>query len=86
MYILCDASARRATIIQTRPPFNGMIQLALLCLGLLSMLASSGVTADPSGTQCEAAPGRDESCVCQTEGGVIDLTPLSNTDRTPRYK
>lgn len=55
--------------------------LALLVLLLVTREAAG----DPSGTRCEAAPGREETCVCKTEGGVIDLTPFSNKDETPRY-
>ncbi len=52
---------------------------------LLLLLLSRGAVSDPSGTQCAQAPGREETCVCKTEGGVIDLTPFSNKDGTPRY-
>ena len=63
-----------------------VLDFSLLYLGLLHilLLLSCGVADDPSGTQCEPAPGREETCVCKTEGGVIDLTPFSNNDGTPR--
>ena len=39
----------------------------------------------PTGTRCPSLRGREaETCVCQTEKGVIDLTPLASTDGTPR--
>ena len=56
----------------------------LLILCFQSLLLRS-VSADPSGTRCPSASGREETCVCQTDGGIIDLTPFSNTDGTPRY-
>lgn len=55
-----------------------------LALALLLLSRPRGTVGDPSGTQCEQAPGREETCVCKTEGGVIDLTPFSNNDGTPR--
>ena len=64
-----------------------VLDFSLLYLGLphvLLLLFSRGVAGDPSGTQCAQAPGREETCVCKTEGGVIDLTSLSNKDGTPR--
>ena len=64
-----------------------VLYLSLLYLGLLHvllLLLAREAAGDPSGTQCEQAPGREETCVCKTEGGVIDLTPLSNKDGTPR--
>ena len=30
--------------------------------------------ADPSGQQCPPASGRGETCVCQADGGFIDIT------------
>ena len=66
-----------------------VLNFSLVCLGgllhVLLLLLSRGVAGDPSGKQCEPAPGREETCVCKTEGGVIDLTPFSNQDGTPRY-
>ena len=58
--------------------------LHVLALALLVAMARE-VAGDPSGTQCQPASGREETCVCKTEGGVIDLTPFSNKDETPRY-
>ena len=40
--------------------------------------------ADPTGTKCPPAPGRTESCVCQAQDGVIDITLLSKTDGKAR--
>ena len=41
-------------------------------------------SADPTGTKCAPAPGRSESCVCQTKDGIIDMTSLSNDNGTAR--
>ena len=56
-------------------------------IGLLLavLLGPSAVVTSPSGTRCPPAPGRSETCVCKLDKGIIDLTPLSNTDGTPRY-
>ena len=65
--------------------FNGYVmELSLVLLCLQSLLLSS-VDADPSGSKCPPASGRGETCVCQADGGIIDRTPFSNTDGTPRY-
>ena len=58
----------------------GFVLLLALCLLLKSVTAD-----DPSGSRCPSASGREETCVCQADGGIIDLTPYSNTDGTPRY-
>lgn len=54
-----------------------------LLLGLLCL--PSLVVTGPSGTRCPPAPGRSETCVCKSDKGIIDLTPLSKNDGTPRY-
>ena len=41
-------------------------------------------TADPSGIKCAPVPGKTETCVCQTQDGIIDMTPLSNDNETAR--
>ena len=56
------------------------VLLLTLCLLLKSVTAD-----DPSGSRCPSASGREETCVCQADGGIIDLTPYSNTDGTARY-
>ena len=59
--------------------------LGLLLVVLLRLLCvPSPVVAGPTGTQCPPAPGRSETCVCQSDKGIIDLTPLSKSDGTPR--
>ena len=41
----------------------------------------------PTGTRCPQVKGREaETCVCQTDMGVIDLTPIASTDGTPRLR
>lgn len=59
-----------------------VIVVALFCFQ--SLLLNSA--ADPSGNKCPQPSGReDSSCVCQADDGIIDLTPLSNTDNSPKY-
>ena len=42
-------------------------------------------TAVPTGARCPPVKGREaETCVCQTDTGIIDLTPIASTDGTPR--
>ena len=64
-----------------------MIVMYVLVVSLLSILLVVPLTsADPTGTKCPPAQGRAETCVCQprAEGGIIDMTPLSNTNGTAR--
>ena len=56
--------------------------LLIFIQSLVLVLPSS---ADPTGTKCAPAPGRSESCVCQTKDGIIDMTSLSNDNETARY-
>lgn len=59
-----------------------MMMVSLLSLLLLLMVPLA--SADPSGTKCPPAQGRSETCVCQAKEGIIDMTPLSNTNGTAR--
>ena len=52
-------------------------------VSLLLCIAVSYATAQ-TGTRCPAVPGRSETCVCQHQEGVIDMTSLANKDNTPR--
>ena len=61
-----------------------VLRLSLSFLLLAIAIASREVAGDPTGTQCKSASGREETCVCQTESGIIDLTPLSKSDGKPR--
>jgi hypothetical protein len=55
----------------------------LLCQESLVLLCA----AVPTGTRCPPVKGREaETCVCQTDMGVIDLTPIASTDGTPRLR
>ena len=65
--------------------FNRVMEPGFVLLLTLCLLLKSVTADDPSGTRCPSVPGREETCVCQTGGGIIDLTPYSNTDGTPRY-
>ena len=51
---------------------------------LLLVVTSPLTSAGPTGTKCPTAPGRPETCVCQAKDGIIDMTPLSNTNGTAR--
>ena len=53
-----------------------MLSLSVL-LGLVFLFAVPSA-AQQTGKRCPPAPGRTESCVCQTDKGVIDMTSLSN--------
>ena len=59
-----------------------MLMLSVL-LGLAFVLVVPSV-AQPTGTRCPSAPGRSETCVCKTDKGIIDVTPLSRKDGTAR--
>ena len=61
---------------------KGMLSLSVL-LGLIFLFAVPSA-AQQTGRKCPPAPGRTESCVCQTDKGVIDMTSLSNRDGTAR--
>ena len=61
---------------------KGMLSLSIL-LGLIFLFAVPSA-AQQTGTRCPPAPGRSETCVCQTDRGVIDLTSLSNRDGSAR--
>jgi hypothetical protein len=70
-----------ATHLESRQEAMGLLLFVLL--GLLCL--PSVVVTTPSGTRCPPAPGRSETCVCKSDKGIIDLTPLSKNDGTPRY-
>jgi hypothetical protein len=57
------------------------VMLLMLIQSLVLVLPSS---ADPTGTKCAPALGRSETCVCQTQDGIIDMTSLSNGNETAR--
>ena len=62
--------------------YRKMIRLLLSSpLGLL-FISLVPTTAQQTGTKCPPAPGRSETCVCQTDDGVIDMTSLSKSDGT----
>ena len=61
-----------------------LVPATLYIVAALSLLLVSPTLAQPTGTKCPPAPGRTETCVCQAPGGIIDLTPLSNTNGTAR--
>ena len=64
---------------------SGVIVILLACFQSLVLLQVLPASADPTGTKCAPAPGRTETCVCQTQGGVIDMTSLANINETARY-
>lgn len=87
--VVCVLSYRQLAIVlevQIKDRKLMAVQLLALLVGLTctSVLMSSVVDADPTGTRCPPAPGRSESCVCKTNKGVIDLTVFSNKDGTAR--
>lgn len=59
---------------------NGRALPALLCL--ICALVSLAVTDD---TQCNAPTGSKSTCMCQTDAGVIDLSPLARSDGKAKY-
>ena len=61
-----------------------LVPATLYIVATLSLLLVSPTLAQPTGTKCPPASGRTETCVCQAPGGIINLTPLSNTDGKPR--
>lgn len=71
--------------IQKRSPMTRtrtILLILLLCQESLMLLCA----AVPTGTRCPPVKGRErETCVCQTDKGVIDLTPVATTDGTPRW-
>ena len=74
-------------VLQDEPrpfSFNRVMEPGFVLLLALSLLLRSVTADEPPGNKCSPASGREETCVCQVDGGIIDLTPLSNTDGTPR--
>jgi hypothetical protein len=67
-----------------------MLVLCVLLVGLIaapvipSLAQEKDKPVPPSGTKCPPVAGRKETCVCRTDKGIIDLTPISNSDGTPK--
>ena len=61
-----------------------MSALVVSLFSVLLLVTSPLTSAGPTGTKCPTAPGRPETCVCQAKDGIIDMTPLSNTNGTAR--
>jgi hypothetical protein len=64
---------------------------AIYCLHF-RLLLSASVSDDPStpspwpdSHRCPPVDGRSETCVCQHDKGIIDVTPLANHDGTAKY-
>ena len=65
-----------------------MWQVLTILLTLLLSLENSLLpcVAVPTGTKCPPVKGREvETCVCQSDKGIIDLTSIASTDGSPRY-
>ena len=64
-----------------------MLPLSALLLGLIfAVVVHVPSVAQQTGIRCPPAPGRSETCVCKTDKGVIDMTSLSNSDGSARYR
>lgn len=67
-----------------------MLVFSALVVGLItapvvpSLAQEKDKPVPPSGTKCPPVPGRNATCVCRTDKGIIDLTPISNSDGTPK--
>ena len=83
------ATSSSARLTQKRSPMIKMFKVSTVSLILLLCQDQSLVlfcAAVPTGTRCSPVKGREaETCVCQTDKGVIDLTPIATTDGTPRW-
>ena len=61
-----------------------MMVVSLFFLGLVFLPVVPSL-AEPTGVPCPPAPGRSETCVCKSDKGIIDVTPLSDRGGGARY-
>lgn len=59
-----------------------MSVVTVILLVCFQSLVLSLHLADPSGAKCEPVPRRIETCICQTQDGLVDMTTLSNDTET----
>lgn len=50
-------------------------------LGIILVLVAHCL-AQQTGKKCPPVEGRSETCVCKSDKGIIDVTPLSKKDGT----
>ncbi len=64
--------------------------VAIICSLHFQILLSTEASTEPStpspgSHKCPPAEGRSETCVCQHDKGIIDVTSLANDDGTAKY-
>ena len=64
--------------------------VAAICSLQFRLLLTASVSDDPAtpspgSHRCPPVDGRSETCVCQHDKGIIDVTPLANDDGTAKY-
>ena len=85
-----SAHARCAVAQGIKMSCASVFFVVMICSLHFRLLLSGSVSDEPStpspgSHKCPPANGRSETCVCQHDKGIIDVTPLANNDGTAKY-